>query len=374
MQSLFYRINTDRSEYPVALENTYAGGDASACWLMGGGPSFDEHAASVIAETPAPRMAINLAGAGLLRPTFWTSYDPSVRFHKSVYLDPGVMKFVHKRRALDLVPESSFKVCDCPNLLFFERERQRQFTDFVAPHHTGIVDWSDSMVQAIDILYRLGFRTIYLVGCEMQISPSSVQQHRAREVGVVHEPGELLKDFLKRCNEKGLTTGELEEVEREAQYHFAETKPLESAANADAHYFRVSQYLRLCRRAMSLAGLRLISVTPHSRLNDYFPVMSIDEAAAEIKQTTGDPALETTAGLYQQLTDRRGTFRSPMRDFRPPVKTVAEDHVHKKLKPPENHEFLIEEEGFEVAAHDRNEVRDRVRELREHPIEINEAG
>ncbi|MCA9041592.1 MAG: hypothetical protein KDA65_14660 [Planctomycetaceae bacterium] len=346
MSSLFCRINTDRSETDVLLENMFAGGSPAACWLIGGGPSFDQSMADLISVTPAPRMCINLAGAGLIRPNFWTSYDPSMRFHKSIYLDPSVMKFVHKRRSLDLVPESSFKVCDCPNLYFFERHRDRQFVDFVASSHTGIVDWSDSMMQSIDILYRLGFRIIYLVGCEMMVRPSEAQQERAEEKGVGYEPQELLKGFLKRCEEKGLSTDELEAVERERQYHFVETKPLRAAANADSHYFRMSQYLRLCRRAMSLAGLQLISVTPESRLNDYFPCLGVEEAVMEIHQRTGNPTEETTEGLYQQLTDRRGNFQGPMRDFRTPVNLSMKSRKEPP-KPAGGNEFLVEAEGFE---------------------------
>ncbi|QDU78986.1 hypothetical protein Pla110_06900 [Polystyrenella longa] len=376
MSNLFVRMNTDRSETPASLENMFAGSTSTSCWLIGGGPSLTEESAKIIQQTPSPRMCINLAGAGLIRPTFWTSYDPSTRFHKSIYFDAGITKFVHKRRALDLVPESSFKVCDCPNLYFFDRQRDRQFHDFLAPHHSGIVDWSDSMVQAIDILYRLGFRTLFLVGCEMRVQPSVAQQTRAREAGVVYESGELLKDFLRRCEEKGLSVEELESVEREEQYHFAETKSLKAAASAESHYFRIAQYLRLCRRAMSLAGLRLVSVTPESRLNDYFPYLSLDEAAFEIKNETGDPAVETTDGLYRQLTDRRVDFRGPMRDFKPPVDQSRESPEPQR-KRDNQHEFLVEAEGFEnkkPRAAGAGQLRLQAQHMEQVPVHVKEEG
>ena len=183
--AMFYRLQTDGVQVGAALEDVYSGPVDSACWLIGGGPSLAELPHGDIADSPIPKMVVNLAGSHLLRPTFWTSYDPSARFHRSVYLDPGIVKFVHRRRSMDLVPETTYKVCECPNTYFFERDGQRGVHDFLAATHTGIIDWADSMVQAIDILYRLGFRVIYLAGCEMRVRLSAEQLERAARAGVV---------------------------------------------------------------------------------------------------------------------------------------------------------------------------------------------
>jgi len=76
MNTVFYRLNTDQTELPVPLENLYAGPTPSACWLIGGGPSLRQLPVDHIRDSPIPRMCINLSGSRLLRPTFWTSYDP----------------------------------------------------------------------------------------------------------------------------------------------------------------------------------------------------------------------------------------------------------------------------------------------------------
>ena len=104
MTATFCRLNTDQTREPIELENLFAGPALSSCWMIGGGPSLNALPSDAIRESPVPKMCINLSGTKLMRPTFWTSYDPSARFHRSVYLDPGVMKFVHRRRAMDLVP------------------------------------------------------------------------------------------------------------------------------------------------------------------------------------------------------------------------------------------------------------------------------
>jgi hypothetical protein len=317
MASLFYRLHTDRTRADVPLENMFAGPIPAACWLIGGGPSLNRLPHREISDSPIPQMCVNLAGTRLMRPTFWTSYDPSVRFHRSVYLDPGVMKFVHRRRSMDLVPETTAKICECPNTVFFDRDINRGFADFLSPAHAGIVDWADSMAQAIDILYRLGFRVIYLAGCEMQICPSRAQKRLAAEAGVSYSSGQLLIDFLRDCEKAGVKAEDLDELQTGPHYHFDEHKPLRAAANTDYHYVRVAQYLRLARRSMSIAGLQLISVTPHSRLNDYLSYIPARRALRSIEQTIGNPQTEPVRGLYRQTEPRHPRRLGPMRDFRP---------------------------------------------------------
>ncbi len=368
---LFFRLTTDGTQTPAGLENAYAGPVPSACWLIGGGPSWRELPHAEIAASPIPKMAVNLSGARLLRPTFWTSYDPSARFHRSVYLDPGIVKFVHRRRAMDLVPETTYKVCECPNLYFFERDGQRGFHDFLSPTHSRIADWADSMVQAIDILYRLGFRTIYLAGCEMLVRLSAEQNLCLSNAGIEREPGELLQCVLKRGAEAGVSEEELSPLPAGRHYHFDEQKPLRAAVNTDAHYFRIAQYLRLSRRTLALAGMRLISVTPGSRLNDYFAFETAESVIERLQQTVGDPSREPVRGLYQQMTPRHPPDLGPMRDFKPhnwkretkkelPAAAIADD------------ELKIEGEGYQ-----RVVKRQRLQEglaVLENDVEIAEAG
>lgn len=314
---MFFRLQTDQTQIPTALADQYSGPQRTSCWLLGGGPSLGQLPVEALAAAPIPKMSINLAGTGLLRPNFWTSYDPSARFLKSIYLDAGITKFVHRRRAMDLVPETSFKVCECPNLYFFERDGQRGFGDFLSQSHTGIVDWADSLVQALDILYRLGFRRVYLAGTELRVRPSAAQIERAQQVGVTWSAQDLLSDFVKRCTRAGLSERTLDDIELCPLYHFDERKSIRAAANCDQHYFRVVQYLRLSRRALALAGMELISVTPESRLNEHFPYRPCDEVLEEIAREVGNPQQESTRGLYHVTGPRQSQPLGPMRDFRP---------------------------------------------------------
>ncbi|WP_437225283.1 hypothetical protein SH661x_003997 [Planctomicrobium sp. SH661] len=344
---MFLRRATDGTRIPMPLENQFAGPTSTPCWIIGAGPSLNQLAADQIVNSPAPRFCINLAGSGLLRPHFWTSYDPTARFHRSIYLDPGVMKFVHEGRAMDLVPETTFKVCDSPSLYLIDRERQRGFHDFPGTGTSPVTDWQDSLIQAIEIAFRLGFRELYLVGCEMTVRPSPALLKIASGKGVRYQPRELLGTFIRRCEEAGLARRELEELSTDSQYHFDEQKSLTAAIQTDAHYFRIVQTLRLCRRSMALAGLQLHSVTPRSRLNADFPCLSVAQACQRIQKLPGDPRSEQTRGRYSENRDRRPKHLTQMRDVRPhfwPVEgkgAAAAAAPVKEQIPPDPHSRLL---------------------------------
>lgn len=321
---MFFRLHTDGTRTPAAhLVGQYAGPWRTACWLIGGGPSLAEVDVAGIAASPAAKFAVNLAGHGLLQPDLWTSYDPTARFHRSTYLDVSIVKFVHARRGMDLVPGTTFKVCECPSLYCFERDTERGFHNLLPvpsslnAHPSSITDWKDSLIQAIEIAYWLGFRVLYLAGCEMFVRPAEEHLSRAARAGVEYAPREALEGFYARCERAGLSRSELEQAALPRQYHFDEQKPLAAAIRTDLHYFRVSQYLRLARRSLGLAGLELVSVTPVSRLNDYFPYRPVKQVLTEIAETVGDPTRETTRGRYTSSGTGGPQGLGPMRDFRP---------------------------------------------------------
>lgn len=349
-------------------QGAWCGPKRTACWLIGGGPSLNSLPTDRIAASPLPKFAINLAGHGHFRPTFWTSYDPTSRFHPSIYLDPSIFKFVHTARAMDLIPGTTFKVCESPSLYFFERDRLRGFNDFLQPgeecsaEKDTITDWQDSFIQAIAITWQLGFRVLYLAGCDMQIRPSREQLDRAMQAGVDFRSGEPLKEFFARCGKAGLSRQELERLAAPEQYHFDETKPLAAAVQTDWHYFRVAQYLRLSRRA--LAGLELISVTPDSRLNEFLEYRPIDEVLATIHRTIGDPAQETTRGRYTSTAGE--PRRASMRDF-PPHNWPA-----RGCRP--GTEKIPDEPLKEEAGDPRKRLRTALQELPEVAVPLDEVG
>ena len=339
LRCMFYRISTDGTEIRLPLADAFSGPSRTGCWIIGGGPSLTALPTERIAASPLPKFSINLAGHGLLRPTYWTAYDPTGRFQKSTYLDPSIMKFIPRGRAMDVVPGTTSKVCDSPNTVFFDRDQTVGFHDFLSRSTTtqtseaqaslgAITDWQDSLIQAIHIAHAIGFRTLYLAGCDMHVAPGPQWIEQAAAVGVTHSPRELLRDFHQRSTERGITLPEDDPCGSTLQYHFDESKPLAAAIQTDLHYFRVAQYLRLSRRALALAGMELISVTPGSRLNDYFSYVSVESVLDRIATEIGEPRNEPTRGLYSEQLRRTPEGLGPMRDFKP-------HHWHKAPRAPQ---------------------------------------
>ena len=315
--SRFYRLTTDQRQVPTAWEHACAAPFPAACWLIGGGPSLHQLPCADIAASPVPKFGVNLSGTRLIRPDFWTAYDPSIRFHRSIYLDAGIVKFLPRARAMDLIPETTYKVCEAPQTCFFDRDSQRGYHDLLRGNVTGIVDWADSLVQAIDIAFRLGFRRAYLAGCDLAIRPSQEWITRAAERGVVYRELEPLEGFMQRCRSGGMTDHDCQRYGLGSQYHFDEEKAFAAALRTDSHYFRIVQSLRLCRQTFASAGLELISATPHSRLNDFFEYHPVEMLLDRIRLQIGDPAREPTRGLYTQQAERPSSL-AVMRDVQPP--------------------------------------------------------
>ena len=318
---MFFRIHTDGVRTPVDLRSHFAGPTASTCWIVGGGPSLEHAPCDRIQLSPIPRFAINLCGFGRIRPDLWTAYDPTIRFHRTTFLNAAILKLLPARRARDVVPGTTHKVGDCPNTLFFERDGQCGFHNFLGPAMEAggacVVDWQDSFIQAISLAWWLGFRRLLLVGCDMHVRPPEDHIAAAAARRVTYQPEELLRGFYERCRAAGLEPAALEADAPIQPYHFDETKSLAAVQQTDFHYFRVAQYLRLSRRAMALAGLELISATPNSRLNAFFPYRPAEELLDEIADAIGDAARETTRGQYARRLDQGPHETGFMRDFRP---------------------------------------------------------
>ncbi len=371
MKSPFLRIDSADVEIREEhLANMFAAPFPTPIWIVGGGPSLQQLDVDAIRNSPAPKFCINLSGRSkdgrppLIRPDFWTAYDSTARFHRSIYMDPRIMKFVCRSRRMDLVPEGTEKVCQAPNVHFFDRE-YRGYANFLDPNSDALVDCQDSFIQAIDIAFRLGFRTMFLVGCELIIRPSEQQVYAAEQAGVEYDwwkgvtkleksRGALLRDFDNACIAKGMQRDALPgeddhaggrkrillDLERPEHYSFSEQRKWTTTLACDEHYYKTTQWLRMARTNLALNGVNLISCTPLSRLNDYFPLLTVEEAVESIHRYVGNPEAETTEGSYESPGSVGENFM-PMKDYRPhmweegaalPVSAIAKKTEDDRLK------------------------------------------
>lgn len=354
MSKVFFR-NDDVD----GIENRYLAPFPAPLWLIGAGPSLRDEDIEAINASPAPKFCMNLSGCDrdgkppMIRPDFWTAYDTTCRFHRSVYLDPGVTKFVCKSRRMDIIAGTPYRVYQAPNTYFFERE-YRHFEKFLNPESGKILDCQDTFIQAIDIAYRLGFRKIFMVGVELAVLPSDEQILLAGENGVEYDMetmstvmekgrGPLLRDFDARCIQKGMqrdcNPGEdcdndgkkrtILDVGRPQHYSMSESRKWQTTLRADEHYYRTTQYLRMSMTSLSQHGLQLVCCTSPSRLADYFGYTPVGDACAWIHDMVGNPAEETCAGKYEEV-DKPGDGFMPIRDYKPhgidPENTVNNFH------------------------------------------------
>jgi len=158
---MFYRFVKSGVRLPVDLDDLY---QDEACFIAGGAPILAEFA-ELLGDLRPHILAINNA-ATKVPATMWIGGDKPDCIDRSILLDPTIMKFaVISRRDYDVegVPWK-FR----PGTFFFgtkEGFNQRNFLE----RHRDLCWWKNTFFLALQLAYRLGFRTVYLVGCGFQI-------------------------------------------------------------------------------------------------------------------------------------------------------------------------------------------------------------
>ncbi len=359
---LFQRAETDGTLHPCEfLKDAYGGAFTTACIIVGAGPSLRDFPVEDIAKSPIPTFGVNFSGRDkdgnepLIVPDFWTSYDPNPRFAPSIYLNPSITKFVHLGYRMDLVPDTSYKMCDCPGMYFIENEH-RGYGDYLRWSATKVLNARDSFVQALDIAFHLGFRRLYTVGTDMRVrlSPAQLEFASGNGIEIRDERWKItsgdgkkewwsdkLTSLCEALVEKKVAADRNEldklfaECDREEQYSFSEEKPFRQACHTDEHYYWVIQQLRQARKSISQAGVQLVNCTPGSRLADYFPTADITDVLIDEVSSIGDPRHEKTFGRYQGKHEPPGHRFPHMIDQAPHDwnKTLAERNAAETVVP-----------------------------------------
>lgn len=203
---------------PVYLNNIYRG---SSLFLCCSGPSLLQHNLSLISGMPT--FAVNNAPIALRRhggfsPTFWTMTDDVGNFCASIYEDPRILKFLPDGKVNHKIFDNNKwnrqfpsgdcfkkkKIKDCPGVLYYMRPpKEREFFDantflqgdefcwgnWAQRCHCGYVrpedvkdklcpecgerkNWGSRscMLVAVRMAYELGFRKVFLLGCDFTMS------------------------------------------------------------------------------------------------------------------------------------------------------------------------------------------------------------
>lgn len=181
---------TDRDKTPTdALQGMLAGG---AAFLVCGGPSLKQLELEQLQRRGIFSMGVNNV-AGMAPVDAFVCSDPPMKFHNGIFQDPKIMKFLPlpklsgSRSKLRYKQDGKFywhtkTVQDCPNVWGFQRRSwmmpdQTFFTEPSASwgnqnegvRRLGQPKTACTMLLAIRLLYHLGARTIFLLGCDFRM-------------------------------------------------------------------------------------------------------------------------------------------------------------------------------------------------------------
>lgn len=183
---------TDRRRSPtVALRDMLAGG---AAFLVCGGPSLKQIDMSALSRRGVFSLGVNNV-AGMAPVNAFVCSDPPLKFHNGIFQDPSIMKFLplpkmngSRAKMRHKIGDKFYwldkQVGDCPNVWGFQRRSwmmpdQTFFTDQAAAwgnldeglRRFGQPKTACTMLIALRLLYYLGARTVFLLGCDFRMNP-----------------------------------------------------------------------------------------------------------------------------------------------------------------------------------------------------------
>ena len=246
-----------------------------AAFLICGGPSLLSHDLTKLSERGILTCAVNNA-ATVVRPNLWVSVDDPSHFSDVIWRDPGIWKFVplcHMEKSIwqrngsgDLEPGSE-RVGEMPAVFGYRRNEhfvaeQWLYEDsFNWGNHGNLVDAHDVkgsrsvMLVALRMLFFLGVRTVYLVGCDFRMASG------------------------------------------QANYAFEQDRSTGSIVGNNQTYQALNVRLKALQPYFEREGFEVVNCTPASGLT-VFPFLKYDQAIAKV--TADLPARIITRDMYDR--------------------------------------------------------------------------
>ena len=180
-----------QDHHPLQICDMYRGRSA---FLICGGPSFSNIDRNVLASPGLLTMGVNNSPR-TFRPNLWCSVDTPDHWIRSIWLDPGITKFVPICHAAKKIFNSDRwtymdqRVGDCPNVVYYKRNEHFRAKQFLWEdtmnwgNHKDYGGGRSIMLVAIRILFLLGVRRVYLLGCDFMMNADSTyhfDQDRAK--------------------------------------------------------------------------------------------------------------------------------------------------------------------------------------------------
>lgn len=162
---------------PIPIENMFKD---QTCFLILSGPSLATHDLSKLKQPGIITLGVNNSPK-IFRPNLWTCVDDPEKFMISIWKDPLITKFVPigkpKKRLFDNTTwtYSNLITRDCPNIIYYYRNEHFNAETFLTQttinwgNHKKFGGKRSVLLAAIKILYLLGFRRIFLLGCDFKM-------------------------------------------------------------------------------------------------------------------------------------------------------------------------------------------------------------
>jgi len=255
-----------RERAPINIIGHYKGASA---FMLCNGPSMRDLDLNLLKQAGVMTYGMN-NGPRTFRPDFWTCVDDPSRFMKSIWMDPKITKIVpfatYEKKIFDNQETwqmTNIKVGDCPNVIGYCRNEKFMANRFLLEdclnwgNHKEYGGGRSVMLPVMRILHLLGFRKVYMLGCDLNMSENSTYHFdEKREKGAVN------------CN-----TSTYKRLKDE---YFPQLKP----------YFDEE-------------GFEVFNCNQDSELK-IFPYISFEEAVHEATSKVGDVANERTYGMYDK--------------------------------------------------------------------------
>ncbi len=273
----------------AGLVNRFNG---SAVFLVLAGPSLASYDLSRLSRRGVVTFAVNNA-ACVVRPHLWTFVDDPCKFHSAVWRDPGVLKLVPwgkigRRRSKHLVWDKTpagFRCTNRPPEAFPNVYGYLRNADFDPSRWLteGTVNWGNDrrhafgddrkgvrangwphvlnvMLASLRLCHALGFRTVYLLGCDWNMTAHRPYAFRER---------------------KGSSPAEAVRI---------------AAANNES-YRKVGLMLEALKPVFDTAGYMVYNLNRRSGLR-VFPFRDYDDAIEQATTCSGIPEHLDTEGWY----------------------------------------------------------------------------
>lgn len=274
-----------RDGHNVFLGDLYRGCPA---FLICGGPSLTSHDLSLLSRRGVLTCSVNNA-ATVVKTNLWCSVDDPTHFHDVIWRDPGILKFIplcHMEKHFIVRDElggfqnSHEKVGDMPGVFGYRRNEDFRADQWL---YEDTFNWGNNgnrtdslgnkgsrsiMYVALRLLFYLGVRTVYLVGCDFR-----------------------------------MTYGE-------QNYAFLQDRSKGSVAGNNSSYKILNARLRQLKPLFDAEGYRILNCTPNSGLT-VFPHLPFEQAVEEA--TALLPREINTEGMYDRTANAKTVKAAPPR-------------------------------------------------------------